>query len=120
MRRRTARKGHCHVRRVFGHDPGGVGYHDPASVGLFDLDVIKSRAVIGNQLELRTRLGNQRRVDTVRQCRHQNIRRLHRSGQLIAAHWCIIRPQGNIEKLGHTGLNVFGQPSRNDNTQLRL
>jgi hypothetical protein len=108
---------HHHVRRILGRDAGGVRYQDAALPGGGDVDMVDPGAIIGDQFQLLSRLGQKRGVDRVGDRRDQHIRAPHRLGQLLPRHGHVGVAQLDVEQLLHPRLHGFGQPSRHDHTQ---
>jgi hypothetical protein len=106
-----------HVGGVLGHHARRVRHQDAALAGSGHVDMVDARAVIGDQLQLVTRLRQQRRVDQVGDAGHDHIGAAHRVGQFLAGHLGVGVAQGDVEQLLHPGFDGIRQPSRHDNTQ---
>ena len=75
-------------------------------------------AEIGDQLEVRPGLGDQRRVDAVGDGRHQHVGLLDGGDQLGLAHRAVVEVQPRVEQLAHAGLDRVGQLARDDDERL--
>jgi hypothetical protein len=109
---------HHHVGGVLGHDAGRVRHQDAALPRRRHVDMVETRAIVGDQLQLLARLRQQARVDHIGDRRHQHIRPPHRLGQLLAGHRDVRVAQFDVEQLLHPRFDGLGQPSRHDHSQV--
>jgi hypothetical protein len=64
---------HHHVGGIFGHDAGRVRHQDAALPGGGHVDMVETRAIVGDQFQLLARCADQAGVDLVGDGRHQHI-----------------------------------------------
>ena len=83
-----------------------------------DVDVIDAVAEIGDKLELLPRLAEHRGIDPVSDRWYQDIRGLHRFGELTLGHRFVVGIEAGIKKFPHPQLDRIGQLARHDNQRL--
>ena len=105
---------HGHVGGVLGQHAGRIGDDDAAYARGIEVDVVDAVAEIGDQLELRAGLGDQRAVDAVGDGGHQHVRRLDRLGELGLAQRLVVDVEARVEQLAHARLDCLRQLARDD------
>ena len=104
-------QGHGQIRRVLGQDARRIGHDQAAAHSRVDIDVIHTRAEIGDHLQLVAGRGDQGAVDGVGNGRDQHIGPLHRRLQRSAVHGSVGQIQFGVEQFAHARFDCVGQPS---------
>ena len=98
---KTTRNGqderHRHIRRIFGQDARRVGNKDFALSRGVEINMVNTNAKIGNEFEPGRRLGQQIRIDPVRNRRDQYIGIGNSRLQLGARQAAIFAVQARVE-----------------------
>jgi hypothetical protein len=76
--------------------------------------VIETGAVVGDQAQVGSGLGEEPRVDAVGDRRHQDVGLAHGAGEFLGGHRVIVGVEGDVEKLLHPGLDRHGKTPRDD------
>ncbi len=80
--------------------------------------MVDPRAVIGDQAQAITGLGQDGRVDAVGDRRHQNVRIGDGGDQLRLGHRLVVQVQLHVEQFHHAGFDGVGQFARDDDAGL--
>jgi hypothetical protein len=118
VRRRGQHKPHGHVGRVFGEHIGRIGDGDAFLGRSRHVDVVDAIAEIGDQLEARAGLLDQRGIDAVGDGRHQNGCLPHRGRQFLAGHAVVVEVQPRVEQLAHACFHRVGELAGDDDQRL--
>src|SRR5258706_6953542 len=105
---------HRHISRILGENTGRVRYDDAAITRGFKIDIIDTRAIISDELQLWPGKRKKRLVNPVGYGRNEHGSGSHRSRQLVARHGGVRSIQGDVEQLPHASLDEFGEFAGND------
>ncbi len=105
---------HRHVGGVFGQDIGCVGHGDAARPCGLQIDMVNTRPEIGDQAQIRPRMGKNGGIDSVRHRRDKNIGLFDRLDQFGLGHRDIVDVQTCIKQFHHAGFNRFRQFAGHD------
>ena len=105
---------HRHVRGVLGQHAGRVGDDDAARARRLQVDMVHTRAEIGDQLQPFACVSDQVGIDVVGDGRDQHIAIGHRSFKRGAVHLLVHAVQRCVEQLGHARHYGIGQLARYD------
>src|SRR5690606_25662624 len=91
---------------------------DTAVACRIQIDVVDTGAEIGDELELRPGLRNNRPVDAIRNRRDQNVGGFGRFDDLRGAHRLVVDVEARVEQFAHPRLDDIWKLARDDDYRL--